>query len=99
MVDVVDRANRKICVTLLRYSVDKPESAQPQVQLSARNKQDAKFLQLVYVECKLEDFIFLPDVTNSVYKKIIKNQQICIVLYFEISNITFLSISFLFESG
>ena len=25
VVDVVDRANRKICVTLLRYSVNKPE--------------------------------------------------------------------------
>ena len=27
VVDVVDRANRKICVTLLRYSVDKPENS------------------------------------------------------------------------
>ena len=27
VVDVVDRANRKICVTLLRYNVDKPESS------------------------------------------------------------------------
>ena len=26
VVNVVDRANRKICVTLLRYNVDKPES-------------------------------------------------------------------------
>ena len=26
MVDVVDRANRELCVTLLRDSVDKPES-------------------------------------------------------------------------
>ena len=27
VVDVVDRANRKICVTLLQYNVDKPESS------------------------------------------------------------------------
>ena len=27
LVDVVDRTNRKICVTLLRYNVDKPESS------------------------------------------------------------------------
>ena len=27
VVDVVDRANRKICVTLLPYNVDKPESS------------------------------------------------------------------------
>ena len=31
VVDVVDRANRKICVTLLRHSVDKPESSYAQV--------------------------------------------------------------------
>ena len=31
VVDVVDRANRKICVTLLRYNVDKPESSYAQV--------------------------------------------------------------------
>ena len=27
VVEVVDRANRKICVTLLRYNVDMPESS------------------------------------------------------------------------
>ena len=27
VIDVVDRANRKICVTLLRYNVDKPDSS------------------------------------------------------------------------
>ena len=27
LVDVVNRANRKICVTLLRYSVDRPRSS------------------------------------------------------------------------
>ena len=31
VVDVVDRANRKYCVTLLRYNVDKPESSNAQV--------------------------------------------------------------------
>ena len=31
VVDVVDRTNRKICVTLLRYNVDKPESSYAQV--------------------------------------------------------------------
>ena len=34
--DVVDRANRKICVTLLRYNVDKQESSYAQVRLFAR---------------------------------------------------------------
>ena len=39
-VNVVDRANRKICVTLLRYNADKPESSFAQVQLFARKKGD-----------------------------------------------------------
>ena len=38
VVDVVDRTNRKICVTLLRYNVDKPESSYAQVRLFARKK-------------------------------------------------------------
>ena len=47
VVDVVDRANTKICVTLLRYNVDKPESSYAQVQLFARKKEDEKFQQVV----------------------------------------------------
>ena len=43
VVDVVDRKNRKICVTLLRYSVDKPESSYAQVRLIERKKGDEKF--------------------------------------------------------
>ena len=49
VVDVLDRADRKICVTLLRYNVDKPESSFAQVQLFARNREDEKFQQVVYV--------------------------------------------------
>ena len=77
VVDVVDRTNRKICVTLLRYNVDKPESSDAQVQLFARKKEDEKFQQVVYVNCKLEEFIYLLDVMNSVYDKVITNQPIC----------------------
>ena len=40
VVDVVDRANRKICVTLLRYNVHKPDSSCAQVGLFARKKED-----------------------------------------------------------
>ena len=77
--DVVDRANRKICVTLPRYNVDKPESSSAQVRLFAM-KEDEKFQQVVYVKYKLEEFIYLLDVMNSVYEKVITNQPICIVL-------------------
>ena len=73
VVDVVDRANRKICVTLLRYNVDKPESSYAQVRILARKKEDEKFQQVVYVNYKLEEFIYLLDVMNSVHDKVITN--------------------------
>ena len=66
VVDVVDRANRKICATRLRYNVDKPESCYAQVRLFARKKEDEKFQQVVYVKRKLEEFVYLLDVMNSV---------------------------------
>ena len=66
VVDVVDRANRKICVTLLRYNVDKPESSYAQVQLFVGKMEDEKFQQVVHVNFKLEEFIYLLDVMVSV---------------------------------
>ena len=80
LVDVVDRTNRKICVTLLRYNVDKPESFYAQVRIFARKEEDEKFQQVVYVNYKLEEFIYLLDVMNSVCDKVITNQPICNVL-------------------
>ena len=80
VVDLVDRANRKICVTLLRYIVDKPESSYAQVRLFARKKEDEKFQQVVYVNYKLEKFSYLLDKTNSVRYEAITNQPICNVL-------------------
>ena len=53
VVDVVDRANRKICVTRLPYSVDKAENAYAQVQLFTRKKKDEKFQQILYLKYKL----------------------------------------------
>ena len=49
LVYVVDRANRKICVTLLRYKMNKPESSYAQVRLFSRKKEDETFQQIVYV--------------------------------------------------
>ena len=57
VVDVLDRANRKICVTLPRYNVDKPESSQAQVRLFARKNEDEKFQQIVHVKYKLEEIV------------------------------------------
>ena len=40
VVDVVDQPNGKICVTLLRYNVDKPEISYPEVQISSIKKEE-----------------------------------------------------------
>ena len=65
VVDVVDRANRKICVTLLQYNVDTPDASYAQFRLFARKKEDEKF-QNVSVKYKLEEFIYILDVMISV---------------------------------
>ena len=80
VVDVVDRANKKICVTLLRYNVDKPESSYAPVQIFARKKEDEKFQQVVFVKYKHEKVVYLLDVMTSVYDKVITDQTICNVL-------------------
>ena len=77
VIDVVDQASRKICVTLLRTHVDKPERSYAQVWLFARKRDDEKFQQIVYVKYKLEEYIYLLDVTNLVYDEVITNKPIC----------------------
>ena len=77
VIDVLDCPNRRICVTLLRYKVDNPETSYAQVRLFGRKKENEKFQQIVYVDYKLDEFIYLPDVMNSVYDKVIANQPIC----------------------
>ena len=80
VIDVVDRPNRRICVTLLRYKVDNPETSYAQVRLFGRKKEEEKFQQIVYVNYRLDKFIYLLVVMNSVYDKVIANQPTCIVL-------------------
>ena len=80
VIDVVDRPNRRTCVTLLRYKVGNPETSYAQVQLFGRKKEEEKFQQIVYVNYKLEEFVYLLDVMNSVYDKVNANQPICNIL-------------------
>ena len=80
VIDVVDCPTSKICVTLLRYKVDNPDTSYAQVRLFGRKTEEEKFQQIVYVNYKLDEFIYLLDVMNSVYDKIIANQPICNVL-------------------
>ena len=73
VIDVVDCPNRTICVTLLRYKVNNPETSYAQVRLFRRKKELEKFQQIVYVNYNFDEFIYLLDVMNSVYDKIIAN--------------------------
>ena len=76
VVDVVDRANRKICVTMLRYNVEKPETSYVQVRLFGRRKDEEKIDQSVSVKYKLKECFYLLDV----YDKVLTNQPTCNVL-------------------
>ena len=98
-VDEVNRANRKICVTLLQHIVDKPETSYAQVRLFAMKNENEKFQQTIYVKYEFEEFIFLLDVTKSVYDKVVANTPICNVLQNVIATIYSLSFYFLFESA
>ena len=77
VVDAVHRVNRKTCVTLLTYNVDKSEISCAQVRLLARKeKKDEKFQHKAHVEYKLDEFIDRIDVLNSVSDKIVTNQPV-----------------------
>ena len=49
VIDIVDGPNRKICVTLLRYTVDNPENSYAKVRLVGRKTEEEKLQQIVYV--------------------------------------------------
>ena len=66
VIHVVDWANRKIWVTLLRYNVNKPEKSFAQFRFFPKKKEDEKFQQIVHVNSKFEEKIYLPDVMKSV---------------------------------
>ena len=59
VVEVVDRPHRKICETMLRYNVEKPVTSYVQVRLFGRRKDEENFNQIVYVNYKLGEFIYL----------------------------------------
>ena len=80
VIDVVDRPNRRICVTLLRYKADNPGTSYAQVRLFGRKTEEEKFQQIVYVNYKLDDIVYHLDVMNSVYDKVFANQPIYNVL-------------------
>ena len=82
VIDVVGRPNRKICVTLLRYKADNPDTSYAQVRLFGRKTEEENIQQKMCMSTidftKL--FIFL----TSVYDKVFANQPICNVLYLQL---------------
>ena len=67
-------------MTILRFVVDKPETSYAQVRKLERKKEKEKFQKIVYLNYKLEEFVYLLDVLNSVFDKLLINQRICNIL-------------------
>ena len=63
VVDIIDRANRKICVTMLRYSAVQCEFICSFPKICRRNG-GQEGSKIVYVSITLEDYIYLLDVLN-----------------------------------
>ena len=99
VIDVVDCPNRRICVTLLRYKVDNPETSYAQVRQFGRKKEEEKFQQIMYVNNRLDEFINLLDVMNSMYDKVFANQPFCNILQKVIATFYSNHLFFLIESG
>ena len=65
VVVVVYHPKGRICVALLlSYNVDNPETSYAQVRLFGRKTEEEKFQQIVYVNYKLDDIVYLLDVMN-----------------------------------
>ena len=79
LIDVMECLNRRICVALLRYNVDNPETFYAQVRLFGRMKEEENFQQILYVKYE-QEIVNLLDVMNSVYDDVSANQPICNVL-------------------
>ena len=77
MIEIAEGVKRKVCVTLLRYKEDNPETSYAQMRLFTRRTEDEHFQQLVYVNYKIDEFIYLLDVMISVCDKVINNEQLC----------------------
>ena len=80
LIDVVDCPYRNICVTLLQYKVDNPETSHAQFRLYGRKNEEEKFQQIVHVNYRIDEFVYFFDVMNSVYDKLIANRPICNIL-------------------
>ena len=65
---------------MLQYNVEKPETSYVQVPIFGRRKEGENFNQIVYMNYKPDEFIYFVDMMNSVYDKVITNENLCNVL-------------------
>ena len=75
MDDQLKVAHKRVCVTPLRYSVYKPEKPYAIVRVFAR-KREARSFSNCRSGKKLQEFIYLIDVMNSVIDKVTTKQPI-----------------------
>ena len=74
VIDAAEWANEKVCVTLLRYNAEKPESSYAHIRIFAMKKEDQKLRQIVFKNYELEEFIYLLDGLISVFDKKTTNE-------------------------
>ena len=77
VIEMAEGAKRKVCVTLLRYKEDNPETSHAQIRLFTRRTEEEKFQQLVYMNYKIDEFIYLLDVMNSVCDQVLDKNPFC----------------------
>ena len=65
---------------MLRCNVEKPGISYVLVRLLRRRTEEHKFNQLFYVNLKLDEILYILDVMNFVYDKVIANELLCNVL-------------------
>ena len=76
-ITIVDRPKRKIFATMKKYCMHKPETTYVQLRLFTRNSEHDKFQQLVFVNYKYGEFLYLVDVITSISDQILSNQSLC----------------------
>ena len=81
VIEIAEGAKRKVCVTLLRYKEDNPETSYAQIRLFTRMTEEENFQQLVYVNYKCDEFKCLLDVMNSVCDQILDNKPLCNIVW------------------
>ena len=85
-ITIVDRPRNKMFATMKKYCMDELESTYVQLRLLTRNSEHDKFQQLVFVNYKYDEFLYLLDNITSI------SDQCCrISLYVTLFNSSYFS--------